>query len=303
MKWGVHMSKSRKAGDYTVINSMKIGGKEFVIGENMKADDGKFYLVADYECNEIFERYVNAYVSSDYVEIAETYAKRICEEIEKLKQSRNNISMNIIKNGACLPIDNETFIDKIIVLKPEILSPEYRNESYQILRCKGGNGAKADGIGTSVFAKEMFTGDDVKYRRANVMGILKKEYYPAWLTDILECENEMKNPNTFQYGKYHFLPVGFLPKNAPKYNTSRFLCSDKDIRIWAKVYEDVYGKANKIYSHSDFYDASNDSLCDVFKCLENGSFYVPGKNELFKYTGKYEEIGKEKKKSHGEVER
>ena len=29
------MSETRKAGDYTVINSIKIGGKEIVIGENI----------------------------------------------------------------------------------------------------------------------------------------------------------------------------------------------------------------------------------------------------------------------------
>ena len=86
----------------------------------------------------------------------------------------------------------QTFIGKIIVLKPEILSPEYRNEHYQIMRCTGGNGARADGLGTSVFCTELYTGENMKYRRASVLGILKENCYPAWLTDILESEKVKK---------------------------------------------------------------------------------------------------------------
>ena len=177
------MGEERKAGDYTVINSMRIGGIEVVLGENMNDADGNYYLVANYECNEIFERYVNAYVSDDYVEMAEMYAQRITEEIEKLKRSRADRSLKVIGKEACTPIGNESFTGKIIVLKPERICPEYRNEHYQIVRCTGGNGAKADGIGTSVFCREMFTGEDVKYRRADVMGVLKEEYYPDWLKE------------------------------------------------------------------------------------------------------------------------
>lgn len=293
----------RKAGDYTIIQSMQIGEKEFVLGENMQAKDGKYYIVGNYEFNEIFERYTDVHYSVDYVEVADIFAQRISAEIEKLKVGRCDLCMNILTKDDCIPIGNESFIGKIIVLKPDKLAPEYRNEHYQIMRCTGGNGSKADGLGTSVFCKEMFTGEEMKYRRASVIGILKEDCYPAWLTDILEFENAMKNPNTFQYGEYHFLPVGNIPKNEPIYKTSQYLHSDKDMRMWTETYEGVHGKANKIYSHSDFYKASGDSKCDVFKCLENRNLYLPGEHELFKYTGKYKEIGREKKKSHKEVER
>lgn len=293
----------RKAGDYTIIQSMQIGEKEFVLGENMQAKDGKYYIVANYEFNEIFERYTDVHYSVDYVEVADIFSQRISAEIEKLKVGRCDLCMNILTKDDCIPIGNESFIGKIIVLKPDKLAPEYRNEHYQIMRCTGGNGAKADGLGTSVFCKEMFTGEEMKYRRASVIGILKEDCYPAWLTDILECEKAMKNPNTFQYGEHHFLPVGNIPKNEPIYKTSQYLHSDKDMRMWTETYEGVHGKANKIYSYSDFYKASGDSKCDVFKCLENRNLYLPGEHELFKYTGKYKEVGKEKKRSHKEVER
>ena len=51
--------KKRYAGDYEIIQSMSIGEKEFVLGENMNAVDGKFYIAANYESNELFERYTD----------------------------------------------------------------------------------------------------------------------------------------------------------------------------------------------------------------------------------------------------
>ena len=36
--------KKRYAGDYEIIQSMSIGEKELVLGENMNAVDGKFYI-------------------------------------------------------------------------------------------------------------------------------------------------------------------------------------------------------------------------------------------------------------------
>ena len=176
--------KKRYAGDYEIIQSMSIGEKEFVLGENMNAVNGKFYIAANYESNELFERYTDVVYSCDYVEVASVFAQRLSEEIKRLQVGRCDLCMNILNKNDCLPIGNETFIGKIIVLKPEILSPEYRNEHYQIMRCTGGNGARADGLGTSVFCTELYTGENMKYRRASVLGILKEDCYPAWLTDI-----------------------------------------------------------------------------------------------------------------------
>ena len=186
------MKEERKAGDYTIKHSMRIGASEVVLAENMDDVDGNYYLVANYECNEIFERYVNVCVSGDYVEIAEIFAQRISKEIDRLKQSRAGLNMNVITKDACLPIDNKTFVGEIIVIRPERICPEYRNEHYQIMRCTGGNGAKSDGLGTSVFCRELFTGEDVKYRRGDVMGVLKKECYPDWLKEKLKFEHNLQ---------------------------------------------------------------------------------------------------------------
>ena len=37
------------------------------------------------------------------------------------------------------------------------------------------------------------------------------------------------------------------------------------------------------YSYDDFYAASTDKECDIFRCMETGRLYVPSANELFEY--------------------
>ena len=50
----------RKIGDYVVLNSMKIGYKEIVIGEDINAFEGQRYLCCFVEHNAIFEHYNEA---------------------------------------------------------------------------------------------------------------------------------------------------------------------------------------------------------------------------------------------------
>lgn len=298
--------EKRLIGEYKVINSMFIGSKEVALCENLKDPHGLYYMTCDVHNNDFYEFYNNVYKNEDYIMVVKNYADRIEGEIEKLVDSyiKEGVPKQLITVDMCnTDVFGENLEDKILVVKASSLRAEYRTASNQIIRCTGGNGARPGAIGNAIFNYRMLDGEQARWERYDILGELKPECYPEWLVDVLECEKAMKNPNTFQYGEYHFLPVGTIPKGEPIYKTSQYLHSDKDIGMWSETYEGVHGKANKIYSHSDFYKASGNSKCDVFKCLENRKLYMPGENELFKYTGKYKEVGKEKKKSHKEVER
>ena len=298
--------EKRLIGEYRVVNSMFIGSKEVALCENLKDPHGLYYMTCDVHNNDFYEFYNNVYKNEDYLMVVKNYADRIEGEIEKLVDSyiKEGVPKQLITADMCnTDVFGENLEDKILVVKASSLRAEYRTASNQIIRCTGGNGSRPGAIGNAIFNYRMLDGEQGRWERYDILGELKPECYPEWLVDVLECEKAMKSPNTFQYGEYHFLPVGTIPKGEAIYKTSQYLHSDKDMGMWSETYEGVYGKANKIYSHSDFYKASGSSKCDVFKCLENRKLYMPGENELFKYTGKYKEIGKEKKKSHKEVER
>lgn len=90
--------KKRYAGDYEIIQSMRIGEKELVLGENMNAIDGKFYIAANYESNELFERYTDVVYSCDYVDVVSVFAQRLSEEIKRLQVTRFRYSNPNIVN-------------------------------------------------------------------------------------------------------------------------------------------------------------------------------------------------------------
>jgi hypothetical protein len=92
---------------------------------------------------------------------------------------------------------------------------------------------------------------------------------------------------TFEYGGYHFTPY----RQFGKREVDKHL--DGDSRPWKNdeqyamrnMSSDSLGiTAKSGYSHGDFYAASGGSKCDIFRCEENGRLYVPGANELFRYT-------------------
>lgn len=286
------MSKKdiRKIEEYEVTNSFKIANKELVMGEDMKNKDGNHYMTCYVGNNGFFEYYDEAVVSNNYLEIVEEFANRVKSEVSRVSElmKAENQPLNLITADMCSrDCFAENLEDKILVVKADVLLPEYRTDTHQIIRCTGGNGANPNAMGNAVFCYQPFNKSDHRFERYEILGELKPEFYPEWLVDVLQCEQAMKNPNTFQYGEYHFLPVGKLPKNEPIYRTSQYCHSDKNIRMWTELYEGVYGKAKTIYSHKDFYEASRNSKCDVFKCLENRKLYLPAENELFEYTGKF----------------
>ncbi len=300
--------KPRMVNDYTVINSMFVGTREFLICENMKAPDKQYYMVCEASNNGLFEYYTDAYTHEDYLMVMKNYIDRLDNQLGKIVDEyvKEGVPKALITASMCSQkVFEEDLEGKILVIKPSALRAEYRTASNQIIRCTGGNGARPGAIGNAVYNYRMFDGEQARWERYHILGELKPEHYPEWLVDVLECEKAMENPNTFQYGDYHFLPVGNIPKNEPIYKTSQYCGTDKSMKMWSENYENIHGKADVIYSHKNFYEASRYSKADVFKCLENRKLYVPGENELFNYTGKYKELGqdKQKKKSHKEVER
>ena len=111
----------RMAGDYEIINAVHMGDKEIVLGVNMNASDGYFYLVSDYERNELFEKYDNGMVSNAYIEVAQIFTDRLKEQIEKVKAATKNIPRGIITANMCENISDKNLENEIIVIKADVL--------------------------------------------------------------------------------------------------------------------------------------------------------------------------------------
>ena len=98
-------------------------------------------------------------------------------------------------------------------------------------------------------------------------------------------QNDAQADGRFEYQGYHFEPVGALPADWQK-SAGKSLVSDPTLGISG------YFGSKHPYSHDSFYAASG-STADVFRCAENGKYYIPGENELFEYAGEFEPFQRE----------
>ena len=69
---------------------------------------------------------------------------------------------------------------KVIVLKPEKLSPEYRTIDYQLALCTGGFGARPDARGRKVYCTELYSGKQETFNRDAIAGVFPLERLPDW---------------------------------------------------------------------------------------------------------------------------
>ena len=183
------MNDVRMAGSYKILHAFEIGHKEFVLGEDKNASPDERFLVADYENNGIFERYVNALASSDYAEVSKIFAQRISNEAEKVIEEKSKIDFDItpITKETCKEVGYKDSIkNKVIVLRADIFKPEYQNTTSQLQLCTGGFGAEANSRGSACFCTNLYSGKEHRYERQDVLGIIDKEQLPQWAKDRLQ---------------------------------------------------------------------------------------------------------------------
>ena len=177
----VMSEEKRMAGDYEIIQAVHIGDREIVVGENQADEQGLPYLVAYYESNAILGRYYDAIGSDDFTEIMEIYGQRISP----------------ITAERCTPISYDDDLNgKVIVIKPEVLRPEYRRATSQVKLCTGGFGADPHSRGSAVFCTEVYTGRQSRFERRDVLGVLEPEDQPKWVQhylSVLQQTEKQKN--------------------------------------------------------------------------------------------------------------
>lgn len=198
--------EKRMAGDYEIIQSVHIGDREIVVGENQADKDGLPYLVAYYESNAIMGRYYDAVGSDDFPEIMEIYGQRIMEQAQKTREELSTPKIQGIDNSpitaeGCTPISyDDDLHGKVIVIKPEVLRPEYRRATSQLKLCTGGFGAYPHSRGSAVFCTEIYTGRQSRFERRDILGVLEPENQPKWVQHyLLALQQAEKQKN----GKEH----------------------------------------------------------------------------------------------------
>ena len=200
------MDKKRMVGDYTVLNSIYIGHREIILGENPKAANGERYVCCYAERVMFYEQYLEAKVSDDFAEIVKLYGERVTQAADEIMKETEKVTSEIGMNDEitakdCKPISQDDAIeDKVIVIRGNVLRPEFRHASHQLMLCTGGFGAQKNARGRTCYCISLYSGKQTSFYRGNVLGVMDKRSLPEWakigLQNAIEIrQNEKSHPN------------------------------------------------------------------------------------------------------------
>lgn len=185
--------EKRMAGDYVIIHAFHIGDREIVLGENPAVVGDERYMCAFCVSNDLRANYTEVMVSDDYPELAKLFGERVAEQSEKTRIDLNGPKIQGIPNApitaeGCEVIGHQHDLrGKIVVIKPEVLRPEYRRATCQLHLCNGGFGASPNSRGSACSCTELYSGKTSRFERSDILGVIAPENLPKWAKHYLEC--------------------------------------------------------------------------------------------------------------------
>ena len=191
------MDDVKKIGDYSVKYSMYIGHKDIALGENPDADKDERYMCCFVENNAIFERYSEVLVSDDFAEIAKVFGQRVADAAEEIIKENERVGKELGTNEEitaedCNPISSEDSIEnKVVVIKGNILRPEFRYANHQLMLCTGGFGAQANARGRTCYCISLYDGRRTSFYRSDILGVIELGKLPEWAQNGLEKTKEI----------------------------------------------------------------------------------------------------------------
>ena len=131
-------------------------------------------------------------VSDDFAEIAKIFGERITQAADEILKENEHIKSQIgedgeIKKDLCKPVSEKDNLEgQIIVIRSDVLRPEFRHASRQLMLCTGGNGAQPMARGRSCFCTYLYDGAKTSYYRSQVLGVIRPDALPEWAKAGLE---------------------------------------------------------------------------------------------------------------------
>ena len=170
------MTEKRMIGDagYEVIQSKWAGGKEHLLAENKRVTPDERYLVCVYTSNGIIGEYSDAATGGDLAEAKQEFADRVNSTLADVQREldERGLPTELFTAERCVPHSYDQCIKgTVVAIKAEVLAPEYRRGSEQLVYVVGGFGANANARGNAVFCHHLSTGEATRFERYQVLGI------------------------------------------------------------------------------------------------------------------------------------
>ena len=131
------------------------------------------------------------------MEILKTFADEAVKAVHSLEQelaaekmvSDNQHPFNTKRcletDGCHLAIPSDEFFQKVIVIKPEVLKPEFQLPTRQLYVCTGGFGAYPKSRGSACFCTSLYSGKHTRFEREDILATMDVKAVPQWAQENL----------------------------------------------------------------------------------------------------------------------
>jgi len=197
--------EKRMVDTFEVKHAIHVGDKEILFAvDNKKIDNPYMVCNCTWDNPLGIDHYFNAVVSADYLEMMTVFTRRVITQLEAVKAERDKITVPLqpFTPEHCIPNDNRQNLEnKVVLIRPERLRPEYRTADKQLVLVTGGFGAQANARGRAVYTINLYSGKESRWNREDILGIVKPEYLPDWAKERLkqfEAERKAKEKKQAQ---------------------------------------------------------------------------------------------------------
>ena len=194
--------------DYAVQNEVFVGNRRYLFAIHKNEKEPQRFLKCQCYDDELFRHYVNAVTSNDFVECMKLYLADISAAVEKVEKDRAAIGLediSCLKGSDLLSASRDKNIEgKVVAIGEKWLCDGFKDISHQLYFVKGGNGAQSNSRGNACFSINLYTGEDTRIERYEVLGEVPEDKIPEFAKEHLanarakyakEIANERRNRN------------------------------------------------------------------------------------------------------------
>lgn len=188
----------KKIGDYTILKEENVGENLFYIGEKIIDETTSNFITGKVDLKLRgygIDKYEIDFESENYNEVLSYNLSSMIKQNEMVLKELQERPKGQITKDDCQSIYNyKNLIGKIVVLDCHVLYKEYQSASYQLYIARGGFGCDPKGMGNAVYAVNIYTGEETRLERYELLGVIKEEKMPDWAKEKLKAikKSQMK---------------------------------------------------------------------------------------------------------------
>jgi hypothetical protein len=179
------MTQKQLIDDYEVLHSVRLDGTRHIVAIN--ADLEKSCRLYESRCDNVLgvEEIRLILSDHDYIRVMREFVRRLSARLDSLdldRTYRGTLSVDFpVMAAECVHDGMGTDLSgKVIAIRKEALSPEYRAKSHQLHLATGGFGCSPTARGRAVYCTNLYSGEQTRFSREDVLGVVVDDNLPGW---------------------------------------------------------------------------------------------------------------------------